>query len=418
MNWTIKIILYVSYFVALYFSLFWFLVFIEKKDGKHKLPSMKTPPNVSIVIPAYNEEKRVIQTLKSALSLKYPSDKLEIFVVDDGSKDDTYALVEEFITKKRKFPVTLVRQKNGGKGAAMNKGNKFASGEFFVCLDADSYVTKNALFEMLPYFGDEKVAAVLPVLKVRNPKNLLEKLQSYEYLVNMFFKELMGKLDCVHVIPGPFSIYRRRSLLEVGGFDENRNLTEDLEMALRLQKKGYKIIQLPHTNVTTVAPSTLSALYRQRNRWFKGAVINSVKYREMLFNKKYGDFGFIQMPILMGGGVIAIILVISFLYYTFEPGLRYIYNLGFVNFDFWTFIKTLELNFYFLDLDYSTILVAVAMLAVSIFIFIKSHKFTREHEMRHGLMPVFVYMLGYFLLLGLIWVGVALDILLNRQHKW
>jgi len=144
-------------------------------------------------------------------------------------------------------------------------------------LDADSYVSKDALHKILPEFTNDNIAAVLPLLKVRNPKNFLQKMQWLEYIVNMFYKELMSKLDCVHVSPGPFSVYKKSILMKIGGFDEN-NLTEDLEITLRLQKYNYRIVQLLNTDVHTIAPETFKELYKQRNRWFKGAVLNAVAY--------------------------------------------------------------------------------------------------------------------------------------------
>jgi len=209
MNTVVKILLWATYMVSLYFAIFWFLVLMDGGFKKTKKSKLKNYPDVSIVIPAYNEEKRIRLTLDSVLKLNYPKDRLEIIVINDGSADKTKEVVEGIISKNRDFGIRLISQKNRGKGAALNNGLKKAKGEFFVCLDADSYVKEDALLKMLPEFDKEDIAAVLPLLKVRNPKSLWQKMQWLEYLVNMFYKELMSRLNCVHVAPGPFSVYRK-----------------------------------------------------------------------------------------------------------------------------------------------------------------------------------------------------------------
>jgi len=227
----------------------------------------------------------------------------------------------------------------------------------------------------------------------------------------------MCKLDCVHVSPGPFSVYRKSILKKVGGFDED-NLTEDLEMTLRLQKRHYKIIQLLDSDVYTVAPKSLWQLYKQRNRWYKGSVYNALRYKHMMFNKKYGDFGLIQMPTIIISGIIALIIITSLFYYTFKPPIKYIYNMQFIGFDFITLLKNFVFNFHMLDINYTAILVAVVMLIISIVILIKSHTYTKEKVVKHGLFSLAIYLILYFLLIGVMWVGIAIELLLGIKQRW
>lgn len=416
MNLTATILLWSTYFLSLYFAVFWLLVFLIKHDDKHEKGLAETP-FVTITIPAYNEQASLSGTVQSVLALQYPKEKYELLIVDDGSTDQTAAIAQKIIQENPAFTIQLISQRNQGKGAGLNNALRHAKGEFFVCLDADSFVAPEALLKMLPHFSDDHVAAVLPALKVHNPKNTLERLQWYEYIINMFYKELMGKLNCVHVTPGPFSVYRTETLREIGYFDEN-NITEDLEIALRLQSYNYKIIQLMDPEVLTIGPSTIKELYTQRNRWFKGATLNVLKYRKMLFNKQYGDFGFIQMPTVLLSGIIALILFSTAIYYGFKPYVQNIYYLTFVHFDFLPFLMNFQFNFSLMDLNYITIFVALTMLLITLYIMRKSEVRTNERLLKYGFLTITIYMLFYFLFLGAVWVGVFYDILRRKKQQW
>jgi cellulose synthase/poly-beta-1,6-N-acetylglucosamine synthase-like glycosyltransferase len=413
----VKIMFWVAYSLSLYFAVFWFMVLLENKPRK-KTKKLKKFPFVSIVIPAYNEEKKITATIKSVMKLDYPKNKYEVLVVDDGSADNTGNVTKDIIKNNKNFDIRLIKQVNKGKGAALNNALKRCKGEFFICLDADSYVSKDALHKLLPEFEDLEVAVALPLLKVRNPESLLQKMQWLEYLVNMFYKKLMSTLDCVHVSPGPFSAYRKSMLKEVGGFDED-NLTEDLEISLRLQNHNYKIVQLLNTEIFTIAPSTPKELWRQRNRWYKGSTLNALHYRRMIFNKKYGDFGMIQMPTVLLSGAIAIMLMWSILYYALKPIVNYIYHLSFVNFDIITIIKNFAVNFHYLDMNFMTLLLILIMLGITLFIVKKSHKQTHEKNiMKYGVFSFLSYLFLYFFVLGTIWIGVVFDLLRGKRQRW
>ena len=416
MNIATTILLWTTYFISLYFAVFWLLVFLMNHDDK-KNKILTETPFVTITIPAYNEQDSLAGTVHSVLALDYPKEKYELLIVDDGSTDTTAHIAQELITQHPSYTIRLISQQNQGKGAALNNALRQAQGIYFVCLDADSFVARNALQKMLPHFTDAKVAAVLPALKIHNPKNKLEKLQWYEYIINMFYKELMGKLNCVHVTPGPFSVYRTATLREIGYFDEH-NITEDLEIALRLQSHNYTIVQLMDPEVLTIGPSTMKELYTQRNRWFKGATLNVLKYRKMLFNKQYGDFGFMQMPTVLLSGVIAIILFCTALYYGLKPYVENVYYLTFVQFDFMPFLTHFQFNFTLMDLNYITIFVAATMLIISVYIMRKSEVRTNERLLKYGFLTITIYMLFYFLFLGAVWVGVFYDIIRQKKQQW
>jgi len=195
---------------------------------------LQSPPLVTVSIPAWNEAANIRQTMESVLALDYPDDRLELIVVNDGSVDETEDLARRVAEENKNRSISVLYQPNRGKGAALNTVLRSAKGEFFVTMDADSSIRKDALKKMMPQFNVPGVAAVLPLMKVREPRNLLQKIQWCEYLVSAFYKRLMAVLDCISIIPGPFSVYRTSVLLELGGFDE-KNITEVVEMTLRLQ---------------------------------------------------------------------------------------------------------------------------------------------------------------------------------------
>ena len=412
----VKAILWSAYLISLFFAVFWFLVLMDE-GPKIKSKRLKKFPFVSVVVPAYNEEKNIASTLKSLAELDYPKNKIEIIVVNDGSTDSTKKAINDFIAGDKSSNIRPINKKNGGKGTCLNIGLSKAKGDFFVCLDADSIVTKNALKKILPHFTDDDIAVVLPLLKVDRPKNLWQRMQWLEYIVNMFYKKLMSGLNCVHVAPGPFSVYRTDVLRKVGGFDE-KNMTEDLEISLRLQSKNYRIIQLLDAEVFTIAPKTFKELYKQRNRWYKGSVINAFRYRYMMFNRKYGDFGIIQMPTIIVSGIVAIILVSSLTYYGLKPYFTAFYNSIFIDFDFYTLIRTFKFDFNLLDLNYMAIVVAVIMLTVSIFILKKSHTEVKEKPNKQGILSLVAYLFLYFIIIGFIWIGIIFDLLLAKKQKW
>ncbi|MBW3011196.1 glycosyltransferase family 2 protein, partial [Candidatus Woesearchaeota archaeon] len=329
------------YVISLYFVVFWFLVLVDQGITKEKKAKLKRIPFVSILIPVWNEEKKVAKTLESSIKLTYPRDKYEIIIINDGSTDKTQEIVEEIIRKNPDTDIKLlnkVKEKGKGKAAPMNYGLKHSKGEFLVCFDADSSVAPPALKRLLAHFTDENVAAVLPCMKVRKPKSFIQKVQFAEYLINMFYKKLMGQIDCVHVVPGAFSVYRTDVVRKLGGFDET-NIVEDMEMTYRLQKHHYKVVQLLDVDAYTAAPEDLKGYYRQRNRWLKGTLLTTIQHKSMLFNKKYGDFGTFMLPMVLISGVLAVTMVVATAYYTFKPYVQFFIDSYYVGFDFWTMIS-------------------------------------------------------------------------------
>jgi len=228
----------------------------------------------------------------------------------------------------------------------------------------------------------------------------------------------MSYLNCIHVTPGPFSIYRKNVLDKIGGFRQGHN-TEDMEIAFRLQKNQYKIVQLLNVNVYTYAPNSLKNFYFQRNRWNKGSILNVWDYRKMMFNKKYGDFGMLQMPMVLCAGFIAMTIIILVLFYNvFKPLFNSLHNLSLVDFDIFSFIANINLNLNLLDFNYYKLIIIAVIITVSLTVFTLAHKYTKQRLTNQGIAPLVVFILFYYLLLGAIWLGIAKDLILRRMKKW
>ena len=289
-------------FITLYVTVFFLLVFLENRNEVRKEPEPpKVLPKITVLIPAYNEEECIAGTIESVLNAGYPKGKMEIIVINDGSTDNTLKIARKY----EKYGVKIIDKKNSGKAASLNVALKMAKGELIATLDSDSYAEKGAFQKMLGYFNDEKVGAVTSVMKVHEPKNTLQKLQSIEYLVTVFGRKILSFLDSINVTPGPLSIIRKSVFDKIGGYDEN-NILEDQELAMRMQSYHYKIESSMSAVVYTEVPTTLGALIKQRIRWQRGGIRNILKHH-YLVSPKYGDFGVFVMPV----AILSILLVFA-----------------------------------------------------------------------------------------------------------
>lgn len=261
-------------------------------------------PSVTIVVPCWNEETTIKRTMDSLLAVDYPKDKLDIFLVDDGSTDNTWAVMQEFATLPQ---VTALHKENGGKHTAMNWGIEHSRTELVGCLDADSFVDSQSLKRLVSYFSDSETMAVSPSIIVDSPKTFMQRIQDVEYNMAVYVKKMLGLVGGIHVTPGPFSIYRKEIFSKIGMFRKAHN-TEDMEIAFRMQANHMKIEQCNDAFVYTVSPDSVKKLYKQRLRWVHGFIRNVFDYRNVLFRKKYGTFALFTVP----SGIISILAAVFF----------------------------------------------------------------------------------------------------------
>lgn len=291
-------ILYCSLFISLFFEVFLLITYLEVREElsieeRHLNKDIQQFPTVTIIVPCFNEEKTVNKTIKSLLNLNYPKEKLSMILVDDGSTDRTFSELTRF---KNHSQVSILSKTNGGKHTALNCALEKVESDLVGCLDADSFVNPDALKKIVPFFEDGSVMAVTPSIKVHNPRSVLQYVQKVEYSWGIFLRRMLSSLGALYVTPGPFSIFRTQVFRDLGGYRHGHQ-TEDLEIALRLQKNRYKIVNSHGAHVYTVTPSNFPSLLKQRVRWTYGFLNNVIDYREMFFNKKYGHIGVFILPI-------------------------------------------------------------------------------------------------------------------------
>jgi cellulose synthase/poly-beta-1,6-N-acetylglucosamine synthase-like glycosyltransferase len=314
MNLVIDILNSIFILVGTYFAVLFLLLFFSHEKKMFHRPEIKDFPSLSIIIPAFNEGKVIKKTVKAVKEMVYPKKK-EIIVVDDGSTDDTYKIA------KRIRGIKVFRKNHGGKASSLNFGLRHAKGEIVVCIDSDSYPEKNALMKAVPHF-EKGVAAVATSVLIKNSRNIIEKLQEMEYLMIAWSRKILEYLDSIYVTPGPMSLYKRKVLLKVGGFDE-KNMTEDIEIAWRLMKHKYKIKMALDAKVYTRVPNNLRKWWHQRIRWNVGGLQTFLKYFHLFLNKKFKNIGMFVLPVASISYVVTFVGLI-FMAYLFFNWAQYI----------------------------------------------------------------------------------------------
>jgi cellulose synthase/poly-beta-1,6-N-acetylglucosamine synthase-like glycosyltransferase len=270
-----------------------FYLYIHLGSEEESFSRLDSWPSVSILVPAYNEEDVVSESLENLLNLDYPH--YEVIFINDNSSDGTLESACEYSSDYKMEIVDL--EENRGKAGALNEGLERAQGEFAVVQDADSVIEEGIIKDAVSKMSAKpELGAVIGRIRPLKGNSFFRKLQITEYTVTNFYRKLMCSIDTLDVTPGAFSIYRTEDLRDVGGFDEG-NLTEDLDMAWRLRKKGRSLDMVYHRSSHTELPKTFSDLKGQGVRWARGFIYNARKHVDMFFNKEYGWFGRFQLPL-------------------------------------------------------------------------------------------------------------------------
>jgi len=412
------VLIYVSAYIGFFAITYYFLNLVSKR--KEILPEFSKIENdkipfVSVIIPAFNEEKGIARTLESAIGLDYPKDKIEIIVVDDGSKDDTYKIASKFKSKS----VRVYRlEKNQGKGAAMNYAIKKAKGEIIVTMDADKLIVKKGtLKHMISNFKDPKIMCVAPMIAIYKPKGILGRVQQVEYMLGVFLRKAFASMNAIHITPGAFSVYRKSFFDKYGGFDAG-NITEDMEMALRIQYNHYIIENDTMSLVYTPAINKFVPLYKQRRRWYVGLLSNFMHYKK-LFSKKYGAMGLIVMPVALITVVLSVILTIytlinSLIRLRKELALLESINFNILNnFEFNTFVLERYLFFIFSNPIWIFSFIFIGVL-IGYMIFAKS-KIKKHSNIKFSLI---FFILLYSFLFAFWWSISFIYMIFNRKVAW
>ncbi|WP_165352783.1 glycosyltransferase [Loktanella sp. IMCC34160] len=235
-------------------------------------------PGVTVIVPAYNESKVIVQSIRSILKSDYPN--FEVLVVDDGSSDDTSEAVMKAFGSNPK--VRLIAQRNGGKWQAENRALHHVRTPFFVGVDADTVLDPKALWWIVQPFKDERVGAVAGFVEVSNPHNFLTWCQALEYRVSQSVtRRSFEVFNGIFVVPGAIGGWRLTAV-EAAGRYSGDTITEDADLTVAVHRAGYKVRFQENARAYTEAPSHVSAFLKQRLRWTLGMLQTSWKHRRTI----------------------------------------------------------------------------------------------------------------------------------------
>jgi len=255
-------------------------------------PIARSGESVSVLIPAYNEEKVIAATVERILASDYHN--LEILVIDDGSLDRTAEVIRQRFAGETR--VKLISIANGGKAHALNTGLLQASGAVVVALDADTQFNTDTISRLVRWFADPEVGAVAGNAKVGNRINMITRWQALEYIVAQNLeRRALSALDTITVVPGAVGAWRRETLVKLGGFPAD-TLAEDQDLTIAIQTQGYRALFDTSAIAWTEAPATFRGLGRQRFRWSFGTLQCLWKYRRITFNPRFGELGLVALP--------------------------------------------------------------------------------------------------------------------------
>ena len=267
-------------------------------------------PFISLIIPAFNEERCIHRSLEALRHIDYPA--FEVIVVNDGSTDFTFSMIESSFVK------CIHLRRNQGKAAALNAGIACAKGEIVVFSDSDSWLHPGALRYLVQGFADPSIGAVSGTVEIAQPSTLLKCWQSLEYSYGQFLVKAaqMGSGSTVAICPGPVCAYRRDLLVAMGGFN-GRTITEDFDATLEIVKRGYRVVYAPRAVAYTTAPASWNALKYQRLRWFRGHLQAFRVHRDLLGSFRAGALSIYWLPVYYlflgyGCGLIEMVAIPAF----------------------------------------------------------------------------------------------------------
>ncbi len=298
-------------------------------------------PRVSIIAPAYNESRNIIDNVRTLLSLYY--NNFEVIIINDGSTDDTFDKVKDAFNLvrvnyyfdyripcerikgvyKSKDPsfnrLTVIDKNNGGKADSLNAGINISRSGLIVTIDADSVIEADSLLKLVKPFLEEKEHKVIGtggvirivnsceiekgfIRKIHLPEKMIPRLQVLEYTRAFLLGRMAwSHLDGLMLISGAMGMFDRETVIQAGGYSI-KTVGEDMELVLRMRRymaehdRKYEVTYIPDPLCWTEVPSDIRSMKRQRNRWTRGLIESLWSHRKIFFNRKYGRLGLLGYP--------------------------------------------------------------------------------------------------------------------------
>jgi peptidoglycan/xylan/chitin deacetylase (PgdA/CDA1 family)/spore germination protein YaaH/GT2 family glycosyltransferase len=269
------------------------LACIEARRASAPTPAPHLVPGfVSVLIPAFNEARVIETSVRRILASTGP--RIEVIVIDDGSSDDTSALVSRAFGIDPR--VTLLTLANGGKARALNQGLRIARGDIVIALDADTQFEPDTIARLTRWFADSAIGAVAGNAKIGNQVNLVTRWQAVEYVTAQNLeRRALAALDAITVVPGAVGAWRRTALDAVGGYPAD-TLAEDQDLTIAIQRAGWRVACDIDAVAWTEAPDSFAALFKQRYRWAFGTLQCLWKHRGALLTGRPRGLARFGMP--------------------------------------------------------------------------------------------------------------------------
>ena len=398
-------------FVGLYMLSLFLLIYFQNKSRLFSYPKGKPEP-VSIIIPCYNDASSIGAAIESILKIKYPKNMIEIIVVDDCSTDNSAEIVSNYVKKYKNVRLIVNKRNSGGAAEPTNIGILAARFPYVAVADSDSTPESNALLKMIGFLQNEpRVAAVTCAVLAKRPHTFIQKLQAIEYVVIAWSRKLLDLVDSVYVTPGPFALYRRDVLINVGLFD-TKNMTQDIEIVWRLMSRGYQARMCLSTAVHSETPNKLKAWFRQRVRWNIGGTQTLLKYKNLFFRR--GMLGAFILPFfsfslflgLFGLGIFIYLFVRRMLVFYLSINYSISANSAIVS------LQDLNLTLSILNYFGISLFIAGALFTFAGLAIMKS-----KYSYQHNLFNIFFYMIVYLTVYPVIMV-TSLYRLWRGTYSW
>jgi poly-beta-1,6-N-acetyl-D-glucosamine synthase len=393
-------------FFLLYLLVFFLLLFLEKGNwGEARYA--KTFPSLTVLVPVYNSMGTIKKCVKHIKALKYPG-KLDLVFVDDGCTDGSTKYLEKVSGIK-----LIKMKKNSGKAVAMNFALSKIKTEMVACMDSDTYPQEDVLLKTSGYFEDKKVGAVSCLILPDKNQNFMQRIQFFEYVLGFGLSNtVLTFINAMTVVPGPMTVFRRSVFDKIGYYD-TKNLTEDMEIGLRLQKFNFKICNCFEAYARTDTPDTWKKLFKQRDRWYRGRIFNVLKYNKLFFNKQNKNLGFFVLPYLFSLELISMILVLRFIIFFVEDGVRFITINGMV------LASTGSLGLEIPKLIFNSTIIFFMFSYVFIFLFLFfSLRLIRYKPTKRDVFVILINILLYPMFITIVYVQSYLKEMFGVGAKW